>query len=166
MEGMGDALDDLIIRTVWHSPILGTGFARLIENIMDRREAGVKASTSLKEFAGAEFTAEEISAFQKENAWAKGKEAAVAGLTAARLRQENADLKAGKPGEVKAAADKAAKEAAAKLIAAKKAAGTMRVLGGGNGARAGAQTGKKALTGDDRTASALAGLQAMRNKTK
>jgi hypothetical protein len=122
VQAIGPALRDVTIRTIATDPVIADIVGRYIDYRVSQREQGVKAETSFKEFVGDEPTEAEIAAFRKDNPWANTKALAAVGVKNARLNQEIAALKAGKPAVEKAAKAKGAEE----TIKSLKAKGTLR----------------------------------------
>ncbi|MFA4904702.1 MAG: hypothetical protein WC600_18400 [Desulfobaccales bacterium] len=158
---IGPALHDVVLRTIATDPIIADVVGRYIDYRVSQREQGLKAETSFKDFVGDEPTEAEVAAFRKDNPWATTKVLATLGVKnareTARLNQEIADLKAGKPAAEKAAKAKGAEE----TVRSMKAKGTLRRVTTGRTAPAGAPQGKP-RTENELIQKQVAKIQAMR----
>jgi hypothetical protein len=153
---IGPALRDVTIRTIATDPVIADIVGRYIDYRVSQREQGVKAETSFKEFVGDEPTDAEITAFRKDNPWANTKALAAVGVKNARLNQEIANLKAGKPAAEKAAKAKGAEE----TIKSLKAKGTLRRVTSGSAAPR--PSDNKPRTENELIQAQVAKIQAMR----
>ncbi|MFA4836309.1 MAG: hypothetical protein WC749_09605 [Dehalococcoidia bacterium] len=158
---IGPALHDVVLRTIATDPIIADVVGRYIDFRVSQREQGLKAETSFKDFVGDEPTEAEVTAFRKDNPWATTKALAALGVKnaqeTARLNQEIADLKAGKP-----AADKVAKaKGAEETVRSMKAKGTLRRVITGRSVPARTPQGKP-RTENELIQKQVAKIQAMR----
>ena len=154
---IGPALRDVTIRTIATDPVIADIVGRYIDWRVSQREQGMKAETSFKEFVGDEPTEAEIAAFRKDNPWANTKALAAVGVKNARLNQEIANLKAGKPAAEKAAKAKGAEE----TIKSLKAKGTLRRVTSGRSTNPPVPQGKP-RTENELIQKQVAKIQAMR----
>ncbi|MFA4904645.1 MAG: hypothetical protein WC600_18110 [Desulfobaccales bacterium] len=154
---IGPALKDLTIRTIATEPAVNQIVTRRVIEILKEFAAYEEQGNSFKEFVGDEPTEVELTAFRKDNPWARTKEMAVVGVKAARLQKEIVDLKAGKPAIEKAAKAKGAEE----TVRSMKAKGTLRRVTTGRTAPAGTPQGKP-RTENELIQKQVAKIQAMR----
>jgi hypothetical protein len=161
---IGPMFNDALHRTILTSKPIAGLIQYYMGVVLDERESGAQKESSFKEFVGAEVTDAEVQDFMKANPWCETKKEAVLSIQLANAKKSGTEQKAGSEKEMEAAKKKATSDAEAKVLATKKAAGTLRVLGGSKGARPGA-TSKQVLKGDDRVEAAMAALTQSRAKS-